>query len=131
MDIKPRDAGMSKRSRRLHMLALCAVGLAINFLLSKVPLALNLPLYLDNVGSALAAALGGYLPGIIAGFLTNLVNGIGAHETTYYGALSHMLGVVRGAGLLQQALEAARRGGSLCADRRRSGVVADLDDVRV
>ena len=93
MDIKPRDAGMSKRSRRLHMLALCAVGLAINFLLSKVPLALNLPLYLDNVGSALAAALGGYLPGIIAGFLTNLVNGIGAHETTYYGALTMLIAI--------------------------------------
>ena len=60
MDIKPSNAGLSKRSSRLHMLALCAVGLAINYLLAKVPLALNLPLYLDNVGSALAAALGGY-----------------------------------------------------------------------
>ena len=93
MDIKPRNAGMSKRSRRLHMLALCAVGLAINFLLAKVPLALNLPLFLDNVGSALAAALGGYIPGIIVGFLTNLINGIGAHETTYYSSLTVLIAI--------------------------------------
>ena len=38
MDIKPSNAGLSKRSSRLHMLALCAVGLAINYLLAKVPL---------------------------------------------------------------------------------------------
>jgi len=93
MDIKPSNAGVSKRSRRLHMLALCAVGLAINYLLAKVPLALNLPLYLDNVGSTLAAALGGYIPGIIVGFLTNLVNGIGTHETTYYGSLTMLIAI--------------------------------------
>ena len=93
MDIKPSNAGLSKRSSRLHMLALCAVGLAINYLLAKVPLALNLPLYLDNVGSALAAALGGYLPGIIVGFLSNLVNSIGGHETAYYGSLTMLIAI--------------------------------------
>ncbi|MBR2697709.1 MAG: hypothetical protein IKE76_03885, partial [Clostridia bacterium] len=84
---------MSKRSRRLHLVVLCAVGLAINFLLAKVPLALHLPLFLDNVGSALAAALGGYIPGIVVGFLTNIVNGIGAHETTYYGSLTVLIAI--------------------------------------
>ena len=93
MDIKPRGDGDVQGSRRLHMLALCAVGLAINYLLAKVPLALNLPLYLDNVGSALAAALGGYIPGIVVGFFTNLINGIGSPETTYYGSLTVLIAI--------------------------------------
>ena len=93
MMIKPKGPEMSKRSRRLYLVALCIVGLAINYLLAKVPLALKLPLYLDNVGSALAAALGGYIPGIVVGFFTNLVNGIGAHETTYYGSLTVLIAI--------------------------------------
>ena len=84
---------MSKRSRRLLLLLLCAAGLAINFLLAKIPLALKLPLFMDNVGSALAAALGGYIPGIIVGFFTNLINGIGAPETTYYGSLTVLIAI--------------------------------------
>ncbi len=93
MEFKPRGVEMSKGSRWLHLVALCAVGLAINYLLAKVPLALHLPLFLDNVGSALTAALGGYIPGIVVGFLTNLVNGIGAHETTYYGSLTVLIAI--------------------------------------
>jgi len=90
---KPGGQEMSKLSRRLHLVVLCIIGLAINYLLAKVPLALHLPLFLDNVGSALTAALGGYIPGIVVGFLTNLVNGIGAHETTYYGSLTVLIAI--------------------------------------
>jgi len=93
MDTKPKGAEMSKCSRRLHLVTLCAVGLAINFFLAKLPLALHLPLFLDNVGSALAAALGGYIPGIVVGFLTNLINSIGNHETAYYGSLTVLIAI--------------------------------------
>ena len=79
--------------RRWHLFALCAAGLAINCLGFHLVRALNLPLYLDNIGSALAAALGGYIPGIIVGFLTNIVNGIGDIETTYYGSLTVLIAV--------------------------------------
>ena len=87
-------------SQRKHALILCAVGLLINFLGAKlalsVPLRLfgvEIKLYLDNIGSALAAALGGYIPGIVVGFLTNLVNGIGDINTTYYGSLTVLIAV--------------------------------------
>ena len=93
MELKPRGREITKGSRWLHLVGLCAVGLVINFLLAKVPLALHLPLFLDNVGSALTAALGGYIPGIVVGFLTNIVNGIGAHETTYYGSLTVLIAI--------------------------------------
>ena len=95
MGVEPKTKGsdMSKGSRRLHLLLLCVAGLAVNFLLAKLPLALNLPLYLDNVGSALVAALGGYIPGIVVGFFSNLVNSIGAPNTTYYGSLTVLIAI--------------------------------------
>ena len=48
-----------RNARRKYALILCAIGLAINVLGSRMAIWLKLPLYLDNIGSALAAALGG------------------------------------------------------------------------
>ena len=84
---------MQNRMRRRYALILSVVGLAINYLLAHLALALKLPLYLDNIGSALAAALGGYIPGTIVGFFTNLVNGIGDYTTAYYGSLTVLIAI--------------------------------------
>ncbi len=83
----------SKTKNRIITLLLCAGGLLINFLGVKAALGLRLPLFLDNIGSTLAAALGGYIPGIIVGFLTNLINGVGDYTTTYYGSLTVLIAV--------------------------------------
>ena len=88
-----RRASSSWLGRHWVFFALCAAGLFINFLGVQLARWLSLPLYLDNIGSALAAALGGYIPGIIVGFLTNIVNGIGDYETTYYGSLTVLIAV--------------------------------------
>ena len=84
---------LSRRNSRVFTVLLCAVGLLINFLGVKFALALKLPVFLDVIGSALTAALGGYIPAIIVGFLTNLINGIGDYTTTYYGSLSVLIAV--------------------------------------
>ena len=87
-------AAPSNNKRRFLTLALlCAAGLAINFLGAKIALAYNLPLFLDTIGVALAAALGGYVPAIIVGFLTNLINGIGDYTTTFYGSLTVLIAI--------------------------------------
>ena len=75
------------------VILLCLIGLLINYLLAHLATGLNLPLYLDNIGSALAAALGGYVPGIIVGFFTNLINGIGDYTTVYYGSLTVLIAI--------------------------------------
>ena len=82
-----------KQSRK-YVVILCIAGLLINYLLAHLATGLKLPLYLDNIGSALTAALGGYLPGIIVGFFTNLVNGIGDYTTAYYGCLTVLMSVI-------------------------------------
>ena len=81
-----------KQSRK-YVVILCIAGLLINYLLAHLATGLKLPLYLDNIGSALTAALGGYLPGIIVGFFTNLVNGIGDYTTAYYGCLTVLIAI--------------------------------------
>ena len=84
---------MQNRKRQKYALILSVIGLLINILFAQLAKGLNLPLYLDNIGSALAAALGGYIPGIVVGFFTNLVNGIGDLETTYYGSLTVLIAI--------------------------------------
>ena len=88
------DLLVSKRKSWLRMFLLVLGGLAINLLFSRIAIWLNLPLYLDNVGVILTAAVGGYIPGIVVGYLTNLINGISDPITTYYGTLSVFIAVV-------------------------------------
>ena len=81
------------RRKQPFFLILCIAGLLVNYLLAHLATSLKLPLYLDNIGSALAAALGGYIPGIIVGFFTNLINGIGDYTTAYYGSLTALIAI--------------------------------------
>ena len=82
-----------KGEKRKYILLLCVACLAINFLASRFASWLKLPLYLDNIGSALAAALGGVIPGILVGFLTNLINGLIDVENVYYGSLTVLIAI--------------------------------------
>ncbi|MCR5297166.1 MAG: hypothetical protein K6E17_07120, partial [Clostridiales bacterium] len=82
-----------RRQNRIGILVLCILGLAVNIAGAQAAKALNLPLYLDNIGSALSAALGGFIPGIIVGFFTNLINGISDMESIYYSSLNVLIAV--------------------------------------
>ena len=72
---------------------LCLAGLFINVYGVYFARVTGAPLYIDNIGSALAAALGGLIPGIVVGFLTNLLNAIGDYTTAYYGSLTVLIAV--------------------------------------
>ncbi len=82
-----------KKERTVRLLLLSFAGLLLNIAGSQAVRLLNLPLYLDNIGSALAAALGGYIPGIIVGFFTNLVNGFFDYSSVYYGVLTVLIAI--------------------------------------
>lgn len=73
------------------MLGVCILGLCLNLLLSNLVIKLQLPLYIDNVGSILVAALGGALPGMCIGFLTNLINSFNNPISMYYGILTAVI----------------------------------------
>ena len=86
-------ADQHNRGKNMVILLLCAGGLLINILGVRIALGLKLPLFLDSIGCALSAALGGYIPGIIVGFFTNLINGINDYTTVYYGSLNALIAV--------------------------------------
>ncbi len=71
--------------------AFIAGAVLINFVLPRTAAALGLPLYLDNVGTLLAAVLGGYLPGILVGYLNNIINMQGNPGNAYYVVLSTII----------------------------------------
>ena len=86
--------GPSSRTRLLQLFLFCAIGILINRLGSLLAGVLPLPLYLDGLGTVLVASLGGYIPGIVVGYIINLINGISDGASAYYGVLSVMIAVV-------------------------------------
>ena len=51
-------------------------GIAVNLVLSMAASKLNLPLYLDSIGTILVSVTGGFVPGIAVGYATNLLKAI-------------------------------------------------------
>ena len=74
-----------------YVVGLVVACTLINFLGARLATALGLPVFLDTIGTILAAALGGYLPGIVVGFLTNLVNSLIDSSAAYYGSLNVLI----------------------------------------
>ncbi len=69
------------------------VAVIINLLSNKIAVGMGLPLYLDSIGTFLAAAMGGYLPGILVGYITNVVTMINNMENVYYASVGALLAV--------------------------------------
>ena len=82
-----------KRHPFRNCLLMCVIGIALNLLLSELARLLHIPLYLDSVGTVLTAIVGGYLPGMLTGFLTNVLLWIinGDPTTVYYGVISVLI----------------------------------------
>ena len=88
------DRSHPQRFNLLPCLALCGICLLINVLGVRLMGLLSLPLYLDNVGTILAAAMGGPLAGVATGYLSNLINSIGDPATAYYASLTVIIALL-------------------------------------
>ena len=82
-----------KKKQNIIALCVCATGVALNLLFGWIIAKLGLPLYLDTVGTVLIAILGGYLPGVVVGFITNIIKSISDPSSLYYGVLNVMIAV--------------------------------------
>lgn len=88
------DSNTNKGFRRFLKLAIFyLLFVVINIGLNRLCGLLHLPLFLDNVGTLLAAALGGYLPGIIVGYSSNIFNSAFDPANAYYAVLSVLIAV--------------------------------------
>ena len=64
------DAAATYKGRSRYLIILCALSLLINIVGMVAAKSLGFPLYLDSIGTMTAAVLGGYMPGVLVGFLT-------------------------------------------------------------
>ena len=87
MDVKNNIISLPKRRNVITML-ICFAGIVVNLLLSTLCGKLELPLYLDTVGTIAAAIIGGPLPGVIVGFFTNFFKSFSDPASLYYGIIN-------------------------------------------
>ena len=81
-----------KFNSALSLLPIIA-GVALNFGFAKLAAALGLPIYLDCIGTVTAAALGGFLPGILAAVINNLINNAMDGVSIYYAGISALIAI--------------------------------------
>jgi len=79
------------KKRLTSALLFCLGCTLLNLAGSQLMSALSLPLYFDCVGTMLAAMFGGYVPGILVGYFTNLVNSFFDPSSMYYSAISVLI----------------------------------------
>ena len=82
-----------RKKQNITAICVCALGVGLNILLENMAAALGLPLYLDTVGTVIVAILGGYFPGALVGFITNIIKSISDPASLYYGVLNVMIAV--------------------------------------
>ena len=86
-------SGKHSYSKPLVAVAFCALCIALNFIGAQLALALKLPIFLDCLGTILASMIGGYIPGIAVGYITNLINSLTDSATIYYGVISVLIAI--------------------------------------
>ncbi len=88
------NRGNPQKGSNIIALLMCVVGVVLNITLSYVMSVLELPLYLDTLGTVIIAILGGYLPGVAVGFTTNIIKSIMTPVSVYYGIVNVLIAVV-------------------------------------
>ena len=69
--------------------SLVIIGIVINLWGAYFATRLGLPVYLDSIGTMLAAMLGGYMPGIFVGLFSSIINGLVSDpQLASYGSLN-------------------------------------------
>ena len=87
------EAVTNKRKGILQLLLVYLLFVLINIVCNRLVKYMGLPLYVDNIGTTLAAVFGGYLPGIFVGYMTNILNSTADIENTYYAGVSVLIAV--------------------------------------
>ena len=94
LENKKRSGFFSRPKGRILMLVLVyLVFVLINMVVNRLVKRFGLPLYVDNIGTLLGAVLGGYLPGIFVGYVTNIINATADPANMYYAGISVLIAV--------------------------------------
>lgn len=85
-------------SRHFSLVAILfiPVCVAINVVGGQIDKTLNLPVYLDSIGTMLTGMLAGPWVGAVTGLLTNLINGIFKPTQFFFAVVSVAIGITAG-----------------------------------
>ena len=75
------------------VLLFCVICVALDYIGSQVAALTGLPVYFDTGGIMLAGVFGGYIPGIIVGYVSNLITSISNPESVYWCLISMLIAV--------------------------------------
>lgn len=89
----PKLKQYNKKHTWLSLIVLIVACVLLNNLGTRLNALTGMPLYLDNIGTILAALLGGYIPCITVGFLSNFVAGLNSPNSIYYCVISVFIAV--------------------------------------
>lgn len=81
------------RKNKLKLVLVYLLFVFINISVNRLVKHLGLPLYVDNIGTLLGAVLGGYLPGIFVGYITNIINSTADITNMYYAGISVLIAI--------------------------------------
>lgn len=85
-----------KREFPIMSLLLIPIGIALNFVIGSLAKQLQLPIFLDSVGTILAAVLGGPIVGAVTGFLGVLSISAFAPSAVVWSVQAGIIGLVTG-----------------------------------
>lgn len=90
-ETKPASKSTMSNAERV---VFCVFAILINMIGVLIVSLLHIPLYLDTIGTITVSVCGGYLPGIIVGFFTNLIKGTIKSEHMYYALINMLTAVI-------------------------------------
>ncbi|MBE5872311.1 MAG: HD domain-containing protein [Lachnospiraceae bacterium] len=79
--------------KKFKLLLIYLFFVLINIVINRCVKSMGSAMYMDNIGTLLAAVLGGYLPGIFVGYMTNIINSTADISNTYYAGISVLIAV--------------------------------------
>ena len=77
----------------LSLFNIIIICVLLNFFGARLNDLLGLPLFIDNIGTILSALLGGYIPCVTVGFLSNIVNAVFNSDSIYYSVITIFIAV--------------------------------------
>ena len=85
---------MMKKFSAVKLVLICLSGIILNVAGSRLAQSLDSSLFLDTIGTAFIAAVGGYVPGIIVGLFTNLIGSGFDIDEMYFGLVNIIVAVM-------------------------------------
>ena len=85
-----------RKPKYLTILAVIICGVAVNLLGSFIAEQLDIKLFLDSIGTVIASILGGALPGICVGLITNFSKSYSDPTSLFYATLNVLIAVCSG-----------------------------------